>query len=193
MREGRSTVNEAMITGESEPVRVSAGPSRNSWVHGCGTGRGAGGSGLDLGGKGHQTVTVVLDGALEHGDSRGNAGVLGPGDVQWMTAASGIIHEEYHSPAFAKTGGPFRMIQLWVNLPAADKLMRPRYQEIPASSIPVGPQAQVCRSAQSGTWRPMPCMRKSVWGIGPPDAISRQVCYRRRASSSWWCSGRAWS
>ena len=62
-------------------------------------------------------MTIVYDGEVEHRDSAGNGGVIGPGDVQWMTAAGGILHEEYHSPAFAKTGGPFRMVQLWVNLP----------------------------------------------------------------------------
>src|SRR5579859_3925529 len=67
--------------------------------------------------RGFETVTIVYDGEVEHHDSAGNGGVIGPGDVQWMTAAGGIIHEEYHSPAYAKAGGPFRMVQLWVNLP----------------------------------------------------------------------------
>ena len=68
--------------------------------------------------RGFETVTIVYDGEVEHRDSTGGGGVIGPGDVQWMTAGGGILHEEYHSPAFAKTGGPFRMVQLWVNLPA---------------------------------------------------------------------------
>ena len=72
--------------------------------------------------RGFETVTIVYDGEVEHKDSTGNGGVIGPGDVQWMTAAGGILHEEYHSPAFAKTGGPFKMVQLWVNLPAKDKM-----------------------------------------------------------------------
>src|SRR3546814_6417631 len=70
--------------------------------------------------RGFETVTIVYDGEVEHKDSAGNGGVIGPGDVQWMTAASGILHEEYHSAAFAKTGGPFKMMQLWVNLPAKE-------------------------------------------------------------------------
>ncbi|MBO9377281.1 pirin family protein [Sphingomonas histidinilytica] len=86
--------------------------------------------------RGFETVTIVYDGEVEHRDSSGNGGVIGPGDVQWMTAAGGIIHEEYHSPAFAKTGGPFRMIQLWVNLPAKDKMAPTGYQGIGAVDIP---------------------------------------------------------
>ncbi len=86
--------------------------------------------------RGFETVTIVYDGEVEHRDSAGNGGVIGPGDVQWMTAAGGIIHEEYHSPAFAKTGGPFRMVQLWVNLPAKDKMAPAGYQGITAADIP---------------------------------------------------------
>ncbi len=86
--------------------------------------------------RGFETVTIVYDGEVEHKDSAGNGGIIGPGDVQWMTAAGGIIHEEYHSPAFAKTGGPFRMVQLWVNLPAKDKMTPGGYQGITAADIP---------------------------------------------------------
>ena len=87
--------------------------------------------------RGFETVTIVYDGEVEHRDSAGNGGIIGPGDVQWMTAAGGIIHEEYHSPAFAKTGGPFRMVQLWVNLPAKDKMAPAGYQGIVSADIPV--------------------------------------------------------
>jgi quercetin 2,3-dioxygenase len=87
--------------------------------------------------RGFETVTIVYDGEVEHRDSAGNGGVIGPGDVQWMTAAGGILHEEYHSPAFAKTGGPFRMVQLWVNLPAKDKMTPGGYQGILNADIPV--------------------------------------------------------
>ncbi|CAN5389882.1 pirin family protein [soil metagenome] len=87
--------------------------------------------------RGFETVTIVYDGEVEHRDSAGNGGVIGPGDVQWMTAAGGIIHEEYHSPGFARTGGPFRMIQLWVNLPAKDKMAPGGYQGILDADIPV--------------------------------------------------------
>ncbi|WP_028168400.1 pirin family protein [Bradyrhizobium elkanii] len=87
--------------------------------------------------RGFETVTIVYDGEVEHRDSAGNGGVIGPGDVQWMTAAGGIIHEEYHSPGFAKAGGPFRMVQLWVNLPAKDKMAPGGYQGILKADIPV--------------------------------------------------------
>lgn len=86
--------------------------------------------------RGFETVTIVYDGEVEHRDSAGNGGIIGPGDVQWMTAAGGILHEEYHSSAFAKTGGPFRMVQLWVNLPARDKMAPGGYQAIAAADIP---------------------------------------------------------
>jgi redox-sensitive bicupin YhaK (pirin superfamily) len=87
--------------------------------------------------KGFETVTIVYEGEVEHRDSTGSGGVIGPGDVQWMTAASGILHEEYHSPAFAKKGGNFEMVQLWVNLPAKDKGAKPGYQNLLDADIPV--------------------------------------------------------
>ena len=87
--------------------------------------------------RGFETVTIVYDGEVEHKDSAGNGGVIGPGDVQWMTAGGGILHEEYHSPSFARTGGPFRMVQLWVNLPAKDKMTPGGYQAIVNADIPV--------------------------------------------------------
>jgi len=86
--------------------------------------------------RGFETVTIVYDGEVEHRDSTGQGGVIGPGDVQWMTAGGGILHEEFHSPAFARTGGPFRMVQLWVNLPAKDKMTPPGYQGILNAEIP---------------------------------------------------------
>ena len=86
--------------------------------------------------RGFETVTIVYDGEVEHKDSTGQGGLIGPGDVQWMTAAGGILHEEYHSPAYGKTGGPFRMVQLWVNLPAKDKMTAPGYQSIRDTDIP---------------------------------------------------------
>ena len=86
--------------------------------------------------RGFETVTIVYDGEVAHRDSTGKGGVIGPGDVQWMTAASGILHEEFHSPAFTRKGGDFRMIQLWVNLPAKDKMSPPAYQEITNADIP---------------------------------------------------------
>ncbi|GBR06395.1 pirin family protein [Acetobacter oeni] len=87
--------------------------------------------------RGFETVTLVYDGEVEHRDSAGHGGIIGPGDVQWMTAGGGILHEEYHAPSFARTGGPFRMVQLWVNLPAKDKMTPGGYQAITASQVPV--------------------------------------------------------
>lgn len=86
--------------------------------------------------RGFETVTIVYEGEVEHRDSTGAGGVIGPGDVQWMTAASGILHEEYHSPAFARKGGNFEMVQLWVNLPAKHKNAKPGYQNLLAGDIP---------------------------------------------------------
>jgi hypothetical protein len=86
--------------------------------------------------RGFETVTIVYDGEVSHKDSTGGGGTIGTGDVQWMTAASGIVHEEFHSNGFTKSGGPFRMAQLWVNLPAADKMSPPKYQAIANSDIP---------------------------------------------------------
>ncbi len=87
--------------------------------------------------RGFETVTIVYQGEVSHRDSAGNAGTIGPGDVQWMTAAAGIVHEEFHSQAFAQTGGTLEMVQLWVNLPANDKMRPPRYQGITSTQIPV--------------------------------------------------------
>jgi redox-sensitive bicupin YhaK (pirin superfamily) len=86
--------------------------------------------------RGFETVTIVYDGGLEHRDSTGSHGTIGPGDVQWMTAASGVVHTEFHSREFARTGGRFEMVQLWVNLPAREKMSPPRYQELLDQQIP---------------------------------------------------------
>jgi redox-sensitive bicupin YhaK (pirin superfamily) len=87
--------------------------------------------------RGFETVTIVYQGEVAHRDSVGNGGVIGPGDVQWMTAAGGILHDEFHSPAFTRSGGTLEMAQLWVNLPAAHKLSPPRYQNILSAHIPM--------------------------------------------------------
>lgn len=87
--------------------------------------------------RGFETVTIVYSGEVEHQDNAGNSGKIGPGDVQWMTAARGILHEERHSKAFSQQGGKLEMIQLWVNLPAKDKMSSPHYQAIVNAQIPV--------------------------------------------------------
>lgn len=86
--------------------------------------------------RGFETVTIVFQGELEHRDSAGNSGSIGPGDVQWMTAASGVLHEEKHSDEFTRRGGVLEMAQLWVNLPAMHKMDAPRYQTLVRSAIP---------------------------------------------------------
>ncbi len=86
--------------------------------------------------RGFETVTYLLSGDMEHKDSRGHAGRLRPGDVQWMTAGAGVVHAEMPAQEFARTGGRMHGFQLWVNLPQRDKMMKPRYQEIPSSQIP---------------------------------------------------------
>jgi hypothetical protein len=87
--------------------------------------------------RGFETVTVAWEGAVAHRDSTGNAGIIGPGDVQWMTAGAGILHEEYHEEDFTRRGGRMHMMQLWVNLPKKDKMAAPGYQPITAKDIPV--------------------------------------------------------
>jgi redox-sensitive bicupin YhaK (pirin superfamily) len=86
--------------------------------------------------RGFETVTVVYQGEVEHRDSAGHSGRIGPGDVQWMTAASGVLHEEMHSAAFTRRGGAIEMAQVWVNLPARLKMSPPRYQDLVAAQIP---------------------------------------------------------
>ncbi len=86
--------------------------------------------------RGFETVTIVYQGEVEHRDSTGAGGRIGPGDVQWMTAASGILHEEFHSQAFTERGGTLEMMQLWVNLPAKNKMAPPAYQTLLDTTIP---------------------------------------------------------
>ena len=95
--------------------------------------------------RGFETVTIAYQGSVDHRDSGGNSGTIHPGDVQWMTAASGVVHEEKHGEAFTKAGGDFEMVQLWVNLPKAHKMSSPRYQSIASAQIPLvelGPGAE---------------------------------------------------
>ncbi len=87
--------------------------------------------------RGFETVTIAYQGSVSHRDSAGNSGTIYPGDVQWMTAASGVVHEEMHAQEFAEKGGTFEMVQLWVNLPKAVKMSAPRYQGITKERIPV--------------------------------------------------------
>jgi redox-sensitive bicupin YhaK (pirin superfamily) len=86
--------------------------------------------------RGFETVTIAIKGAVAHHDSAGNSGIIYPGDVQWMTAGSGVLHKEYHEEHFSRQGGEFEMIQLWVNLPKTHKMTAPAYQEITNENIP---------------------------------------------------------
>lgn len=93
--------------------------------------------------RGFETVTIVYQGEVQHRDSTGAGGIIGPGDVQWMTAGAGILHEEFHSETFSRQGGALEMVQLWVNLPAKDKMTAPGYQtvldkQIPSVTLPDG-------------------------------------------------------
>ncbi len=103
--------------------------------------------------RGFETVTLVYQGAVSHRDSAGNSGILHAGDVQWMSAASGVVHEEMHEQTFAQQGGYFEAIQLWVNLPRAHKMDAPTYQDIPSAKIPQCdlPQGGKLRVI-AGTW-----------------------------------------
>jgi redox-sensitive bicupin YhaK (pirin superfamily) len=105
--------------------------------------------------RGFETVTIAYQGSVGHRDSAGSSGIIHPGDVQWMTAASGVLHEELHEAEFSKAGGTFEMIQLWVNLPAKDKMSKPGYQaitkeQIPVVSLPGGGHLRVIAGEASG-------------------------------------------
>jgi redox-sensitive bicupin YhaK (pirin superfamily) len=108
--------------------------------------------------RGFETVTVMLEGAMEHQDSQGNHGVIGPGDVQWMTAARGIVHAEYREAAFARRGGRLQGIQLWINLPRVHKMREPGYQDLSAQGIPAvqlpGGEVRVIAGAFGGVTGP---------------------------------------
>jgi redox-sensitive bicupin YhaK (pirin superfamily) len=110
-----------LLLDEMGPVNLSAGEAKGAPDHPH---------------RGFETVTYVLEGRLEHKDSQGRAGQIGPGDVQWMTAGAGVVHSEMPEAEFARRGGKLHGFQLWVNLPQRDKLMKPRYQELPSESIP---------------------------------------------------------
>jgi redox-sensitive bicupin YhaK (pirin superfamily) len=109
--------------------------------------------------RGFETVTLAWEGAVAHRDNAGHAGVIGPGDVQWMTAGSGIFHEEYHEESFSRRPGRMHMMQLWVNLPAKDKAARPAYQPITSAQIPSvrlerGGAVRVIAGSYAGTTGP---------------------------------------
>jgi redox-sensitive bicupin YhaK (pirin superfamily) len=121
--------------------------------------------------RGFETVTIAYQGSVGHRDSAGNSGVIYPGDVQWMTAASGVLHEEMHEAEFTKSGGIFEMIQLWVNLPAAQKMSKPGYQaitreQIPTVSFSTGGDARVIAGSLNGNQGPARTFTPlNVWDV----------------------------
>lgn len=120
--------------------------------------------------RGFETVSIVYDGEVNHRDSTGSGGSIGPGDVQWMTAGSGVVHEEFHSPGYSRSGGPFRVAQLWVNLPAKDKLTPARYQAITNDMIPdvsfEGGRARIIAGEFHGTKGPASTFTPiNVWDV----------------------------
>lgn len=110
-----------------KPTRFEPNPNYDSRPHGVG----------QHPHKGFETVTIAYAGEISHGDSTGGHGVIQEGDVQWMTAGRGIMHEEFHSPAFGQRGGLFSMVQFWVNLPSAHKLTAPKYQTLKRAELPI--------------------------------------------------------
>src|SRR5687767_4821346 len=104
--------------------------------------------------RGFETVTLVLAGEVDHEDTAGNGGRIGPGEVQWMTAGSGLLHKEMHSPEFTRRGGKFHALQLWVNLPAKSKMSAPRYQTLANDQIPVVDGVRVLAGEYQGTKGP---------------------------------------
>jgi hypothetical protein len=109
--------------------------------------------------RGFETVTIAYKGKVEHHDSRGGGGIIGEGDVQWMTAGSGLLHKEFHEQEYNREGGPFQMVQLWVNLPAKDKMTTPKYQAITNAdmgrvSLPKGGEVEIIAGELGGVKGP---------------------------------------
>jgi quercetin 2,3-dioxygenase len=132
--------------------------------------------------RGFETVTIVYSGEVSHRDSSGAGGTIGPGDVQWMTAGAGLMHEEFHSDAFTSAGGQLKMAQLWVNLPARDKMTPPRYQaivssQIPAVALPDGAgQLRVIAGRFGDTWGPAKTWTEiNVWDVALNGACTVAV------------------
>lgn len=124
--------------------------------------------------RGFETVTIVYQGGVTHADTMGNRGDIGPGDVQWMTAARGVQHEEFHSDIINANGGTLEMVQIWVNLPAAHKLDAPRYQtllagDVPTVTLPQGGELRVIAGEYEGTTGPTQTFSPlSVWDVRLP-------------------------
>jgi hypothetical protein len=131
--------------------------------------------------RGFETVSIAYEGEVEHEDSAGNRGRIGPGDVQWMTAGAGVLHKEMHGREFAKRGGNFEMVQLWVNLPAKSKMTSPRYQEllntdIPSVGISGGGRVRVIAGEFKGTKGPAKTFTPiNLWDLRLPAGASANL------------------
>ena len=137
--------------------------------------------------RGFETVTIVYQGEVVHRDSAGNSGHLRPGDVQWMTAASGVVHEEKHAKEFAARGGTLQMVQLWVNLPTQSKMSPPRYQDISASRIPTVELSAVDAAGSAGSAR---VIAGELLGVrGPAETVTPVNVWDVRLSGSGPASG----
>lgn len=129
--------------------------------------------------RGFETVTLAYQGAVAHHDSAGNGGVIRPGDVQWMTAGSGVLHSEYHEKSFAREGGPLHVIQIWVNLPKKDKMHAPRYQAVLDADIP-----RVALSGGAGTARVISGALDDAQGPAATFSPARMIDVRLKAGKS---------
>lgn len=143
--------------------------------------------------RGFETVTIVYSGEVEHRDSTGRGGVIGPGDVQWMTAGAGILHEEFHSDAFTRRGGELEMVQLWVNLPMKDKMTTPGYQSITHDVIPTvtlpdnAGVVRVIAGRYEETEARRTLSRRSMSGICACNAIASLHWHSRKdGAPRWW-------
>lgn len=142
--------------------------------------------------RGFETVTIAFQGEVAHRDSTGQGGVIGTGDVQWMTAGAGIIHEEFHSEAFSRSGGPFEMVQLWVNLPAKAKMTAPGYQAIQRQNIPVvalpeqAGEVRVIAGELDGHQGPAKPFRRCMSGMCALALVSAPNCACRMAGIPCW-------
>ncbi|MCI1710258.1 MAG: pirin family protein [Chiayiivirga sp.] len=144
--------------------------------------------------RGFETVTIVYQGEVDHRDSTGAGGHIGPGDVQWMTAGGGVLHEEFHSEAFTRNGGTLEMVQLWVNLPARDKMTSPAYQTLLDAQIPSVPLANDAGRVRviagdfdghrgpARTFTPV-----DVWDVRLNRGAQTSLTVPKGIPRPWWC------
>ncbi len=132
-------------------------------------------------------MTIAYKGKVEHHDSRGGGGVIGEGDVQWMTAGSGLLHKEFHEQEYNREGGPFQMVQLWVNLPAKDKMTTPKYQAITNAemgrvSLPQGGEVEIIAGEFGGVKGPATTFTPVIFTTSSRRKVRRSSSHSRRAT-----------